>query len=99
MITPETARFATYVATLGRGPGRSRALTRAEAKDAMALLLAGQVEPIQIGAFLMLLRYRGEDPEEITGLVQGAAATTTIAGAQADLDWPSYGAGRTRGAP
>ena len=99
MTTPETARFATYVATLGRGPGRSRALTRGEAADAMALLLAGQADPIQIGAFLMLLRYRGEDPEEITGLVQGAAAATRIPGAPADLDWPSYGAGRTRGAP
>ncbi len=99
MTTPETTRFATYVATLGRGPGRSRALTRAEAADAMALLLAGAADPIQIGAFLMLLRYRGEDPEEITGLVQGAAAATRIPGAQADLDWPSYGAGRTRGAP
>ncbi len=99
MITPESARFATYVATLGRGPGRSRALTRAEAQDAMALLLAGHADPVQIGAFLMLLRYRGEDPEEITGLVQGAAAATAIPGAGADLDWPSYGAGRTRGAP
>ncbi len=99
MTSPETDRFATYVATLGRGPGRSRALTRPEAHDAMALLLANQADPVQIGAFLMLLRYRGEDPEEITGLVQGAAAATRIPLAQADLDWPSYGAGRTRGAP
>ncbi len=104
MISPETARFATYVATLGRGPGRSRALDRAEAADAMALLLAGQAAPEQVGAFLMLLRYRGEDPEEVTGLVQGATAATRIAamagtGPAADLDWPSYGAGRTRGAP
>ena len=65
-------RFAGYVATLGRGPGRSRALTRAEAEDAMGMLLAGEADPVQVGAFLMLLRYRGEDPEEITGLVLGA---------------------------
>jgi anthranilate phosphoribosyltransferase len=65
----------------------------------MGMLLAGQADPVQIGAFLMLLRYRGEDPEEITGLVQGAMPATRIAGARADLDWPSYGAGRTRGAP
>lgn len=97
--SPEVARFATYVATLGRGPGRSRALTRAEAADAMAMLLAGSPDPMQIGAFLMLLRYRGEDPDEIAGLVEGAAMATHIPGAEADLDWPSYGAGRTRGAP
>jgi anthranilate phosphoribosyltransferase len=65
----------------------------------MRLLLAGSPDPIQVGAFLMLLRYRGEDPEEITGLVLGAATATRIEGAQVDLDWPSYGAGRTRGAP
>ena len=51
------------------------------------------------GAFLMLLRYRGEDPDEIAGLVEGARAATRIGDAAADLDWPSYGAGRTRGAP
>jgi anthranilate phosphoribosyltransferase len=96
-MTDETDRFAGYVATLGRGPGRSRALTRDEARDAMGLLMAGAAHPMQVGAFLMLLRYRGEDPEEITGLVQGTCAT--IPGAEADLDWPSYGAGRTRGAP
>jgi anthranilate phosphoribosyltransferase len=98
MGEPEVARFATYVATLGRGPGRSRALTRAEAADAMSLLLAGEADPMQVGAFLMLLRYRGEDPVEIAGLVEGALPATRVAAA-IDLDWPSYGAGRTRGAP
>jgi len=94
----EIARFSTYVATLGRGPGRSRALTRAEAADAMAMLLAGAADPMQVGAFLMLLRYRGEDPVEIAGLVEGARAATRVA-ARVAIDWPSYGAGRTRGAP
>ncbi len=94
-------QFATYVATLGRGQGRSRALTRAEARDAFALALAGQADPHQLGAFLMLLRYRGEDPEEITGLVQAARAAIGHASIdpRPDLDWPSYGSGRTRGAP
>jgi anthranilate phosphoribosyltransferase len=93
------ARFATYVATLGRGPGRSRALTRAEAADAMHLLLDGAPDPVQVGAFLMLLRYRGEDAAEIAGLVDGARARICLPGLSVALDWPSYGAGRTRGAP
>jgi len=93
------ARFSTYVATLGRGPGRSRALTRAEAADAMRVLLAGEADPIQVGAFLMLLRYRGEDAEEICGLVDAARETMRWPGLAVALDWPSYGAGRTRGAP
>ncbi len=90
--------FATYVATLGRGPGRSRALTRAEARDAFGQVLAGTVDPHQLGAFLMLLRYRGEDPEEIAGIVEAMQAILPPA-PPATLDWPSYGAGRTRALP
>ena len=71
-MTAAQARFAQFVATLGRGPGRSRALTRAEAREAFALVLHGAVDPVQLGAFLMLLRYRGEDADEITGLVEAA---------------------------
>jgi len=99
MSGDEIARFAGYVATLGRGPGRSRALTRAEAADAMRMLLANAAHPMQVGAFLMLLRYRGEDAGEIAGLVEGARDATRVPGTETDLDWPSYGAGRTRGAP
>ena len=91
--------FAPYVRILGRGPGRSRALTRDEARDALGLVLAGAAEPMQIGAFLMLLRYRGEDAEEIAGLVEAARASCAGVSAPIDLDWPSYGAGRTRRAP
>ena len=84
-------RFAGFVATLGRGPGRSRALTRAEAREAMGMVLAGQADAHQVGAFLMLLRYRGEDPEEIAGLVEAArdGAGLPFPGLRADLDWPS----------
>ena len=106
-VSPDAeTRFAGYVATLGRGPGRSRALTRAEARDAFGLVLDDAVHPAQLGAFLMLLRYRGEDPDEIAGLVEAARRSIGLDdGASAgsvgpvDLDWPSYGAGRTRGAP
>jgi anthranilate phosphoribosyltransferase len=64
-------------------------------------VLRGEADPHQVGAFLMLLRFRGEDADEITGMVQ---AMRTHAGLGRDdlgveLDWPSYGAGRTRGAP
>ena len=105
------AEFAQYVATLGRGPGRSRPLSREEARAAFGLVLRGLADPMQVGAFLMLLRYRGEDPDEITGLVEaardhaglGRSALAARAGAgglpPVELDWPSYGAGRTRGAP
>jgi anthranilate phosphoribosyltransferase len=103
-ISPDEAdRFAGYVRALGRGPGRSRALSQDEARDALALMLAGKADPHQVGAFLMLLRYRGESIEESAGMVEAAHAAAIAgppaAGGQIDLDWPSYGAGRTRGAP
>lgn len=99
MSSAAVDRFAEYVATLGRGPGRSRALTRAEAADAMAMLLDGAATLAQTGAFLMLLRYRGEDPQEIAGLVQAARTRMCWPGLGVELDWPSYGAGRSRGMP
>src|ERR671916_1827063 len=96
--------FAAYVRTLGRGPGRSRALTREEARDALRMVLRGEADPHQVGAFLMLLRFRGEDAEEVAGLVEAAreaagAGPPPAGSAPVDLDWPSYRAGRTRGAP
>jgi anthranilate phosphoribosyltransferase len=101
MNADSTSQFAAFVATLGRGPGRSRALTREEARIAFGMVLRGEADPHQVGAFLMLLRFRGEDAEEITGMVQAVRDHARLGWSEAevDLDWPSYGAGRTRGAP
>jgi len=101
MTQSSEAQFAAFVAILGRGPGRSRALTREEARTAFGMVLRGEADPHQVGAFLMLLRFRGEDPEEITGMVEAARVHAGLGRPElgVDLDWPSYGAGRTRGAP
>lgn len=90
--------LAEYVRILGRGPGRSRSLTRAEAEAAMTGMLSGDAAPEAVGALLMLLRMKGETADEIAGfahVAQGAVPFTLAA----DLDWPSYAAGRTRGLP
>lgn len=90
--------LAAHVATLGRGPGRSRSLTQDEARDAMTLMLGKDAAPEAIGALLMLLRMKGETAEEIAGFA-AAAQEQVPALPQVDLDWPSYAAGRTRGLP
>src|SRR3954452_24308390 len=86
--------FARYVRTLGRGPGRSRALTREEAREAVAVVLRGEPDPHQVGAFLMLLRYRGEDPEEVPGLALAAreavGAGPPAGSTPVGLHWPSF---------
>ncbi len=90
-MTEEHA-FAEVIRTLGRGPSRSRNLTQDEARDAMTAVLGGAVDPAQVGAFLLLLRYRGENAAELAGFVE-AARTTFQAPRRAptvDLDWPSY---------
>lgn len=87
-----------HVRTLGRGPGRSRSLTQDEAFDAMSGMLAEGAAPEAVGALLMLLRMKGETAPEIAGFAAAAQAELPDL-PDVDLDWPSYAAGRTRGAP
>lgn len=97
---PPLQRMAAHLAAIGRGPGRSRALTEAEAEDAFAIILTGQADAMQVGAFLLLERYRGETAAELAGMIRAARAAVTAAPAtRPALDWPSYAAGKTRGAP
>ncbi|MAF48219.1 MAG: glycosyl transferase family protein [Rhodospirillales bacterium] len=92
--------FAPYVRILARGKTKSRPFTGEEAEAAMAMILAGQVRPEQLGAFLMLLRFKEETAEEIAGFVRAARATFDLPGALpgVDLDWSSY-AGKRRQLP
>jgi anthranilate phosphoribosyltransferase len=87
--------FAQWIRILGVGPGRSRSLTEDEAYQAMRMIRAGEVEPIQLGALLMLMRYKRETADELAGFAR--ALQTDLPAAAADLNWPSYAAGRTRG--
>jgi anthranilate phosphoribosyltransferase len=91
--------FAQYVRILGKGPNLSRPLSLDEARAAMAMVLRGEVEPVQLGAFLCLLRVKTETPEEAAGLA--AAIRDSIApppGLRVDVDWASY-AGKSRRLP
>lgn len=91
--------FAQYVRILGKGPNLSRPLTQDEARDAMTLVLRGEVEPVQLGAFLCLLRVKTETPEEAAGLASAIRASITPpAGLTVDVDWASY-AGKSRRLP
>lgn len=84
--------FAQYLRTIGRGSTLSRALDATEAYEAMRLILGGIATPVQIGAFLLLLRYRGETPDELAGFVRAARdhIGARAAGLKIDIDWPSY---------
>ena len=90
--------LAPFLRIVAQGKGRARSLTQSEAAEAMSLILAGNAAPEAVGALLMVLRLRGETDAEIAGFTSALRAATKPLPA-ADLDWPSYAAGRTRGAP
>ncbi len=91
--------FAQYVRILGKGPNLSRPLTLDEAATAAGMVVRGEVEPAQLGAFLCLLRVKAETPEEIAGMARGfKTAVAASAGATADVDWAAY-AGKSRQLP
>ncbi|NSX56624.1 glycosyl transferase family protein [Parasulfitobacter algicola] len=91
--------LAPFVQIVARGKGRARPMTMAEARDAMTLILRGDAAPEAVGALLMVMRLRGETPAEIAGFTAALRAHVTAKQPHADLDWPSYAAGRSRGAP
>lgn len=92
--------FAQFIQIVGRGKTLSRSLTIEEAEEAMAMILAGDVLPEQLGAFLMMLRMKEESPEEIAGFVRAARAAMTLPSplSKVDVDWSSY-AGKRRQLP
>lgn len=92
--------FAPYIRILARGKSNTRPLTIDEADDAMTMILNGDAMPEQIGAFLMVLRYKEETPEEIAGFVRAAQRLIVRPNAptRIDLDWSCY-AGKRRHLP
>jgi len=91
--------FAEIIRILGKGKKGSRPLTQDEAYHAMKMIMADQVLPVQLGAFLMLMRVKEETPEELAGFVLAARESCRLAGTTlVDLDWSSY-AGKRRHLP
>ncbi|PLW66713.1 glycosyl transferase family protein [Pseudohalioglobus lutimaris] len=84
--------FAPYVRILGKGKSGSRSFDRQEAATAFSMILANEVEPLQLGAFLMLLRVKEETGEELAGFVDACRLHMKQPGTglTADLDWSSY---------
>lgn len=92
--------FARFTQILGRGKTLTRSLTVDEAEEAMGMILAGDVLPEQLGAFLVLLRVKEESPEEIAGFVRACRKAMPLPTPlpAVDIDWSSY-AGKKRQLP
>lgn len=96
--TPAEHPFAQFVRILGKGKRGARSLTREEAREALGMILDGQVEEAQLGAFLMLLRHKEESADELAGFTEAVRARLDAPRIAVDLDWPSY-AGKKRHLP
>ncbi|MBA2419904.1 MAG: hypothetical protein H0V57_02105, partial [Thermoleophilaceae bacterium] len=62
--------FAATIKLVGTGARGSRDLSFGEAREAMAVLLAGETSEAQAGAFLIAMRLKGEAAAELAGFAQ-----------------------------
>ena len=56
-----------YIKEIGRGKDGARALPREQAADLLGQVLDGAVTDLEIGAFCLAMRIKGETPEEMAG--------------------------------
>jgi len=67
-------RMRYYIREIGQGPKAARDLTRAEARDAMEMVLRQEVTRAQMGGFLLIERFKGESAEELLGFADAVRA-------------------------
>jgi anthranilate phosphoribosyltransferase len=63
-----------YLKEIGRGKQGARPLDRAQAADLFGQILDGEVSDLEIGAFCIAMRVKGETPEEMCGFLDAAHA-------------------------
>lgn len=62
-----------YIKEIGRGKQGARPLTREQACDLFGQVLEGGVSDLEIGAFCIAMRIKGETPEEMAGFLDATA--------------------------
>jgi anthranilate phosphoribosyltransferase len=63
-----------YIKDIGRGKDGARALGREHAADLMGQVLDQQVSDLELGAFCIAMRIKGETPEEMAGFLDATHA-------------------------
>jgi anthranilate phosphoribosyltransferase len=62
-----------YLKEIGRGKQGARPLAREQAADLFGQILDGQVSDLEIGAFCIAMRVKGETPDEMCGFLDATA--------------------------
>ena len=85
-----------YIKEIGRGKDGARALTREQAADLMGQVLDTTVTDLEIGAFCLAMRIKGETAEEMAGFLDATRQRLTLvpAGEKPVIVIPSYNGAR-----
>lgn len=96
--------IAAYIKDIGRGKEGARALSTEQAHDLMSQVLDGRVSDLELGAFCLAMRIKGETAEELDGFVRAthercldlapALAQAQAAGLKGVVLLPSYNGSR-----
>jgi anthranilate phosphoribosyltransferase len=85
-----------YIKEIGRGKDGARSLSRAQATDLFGQVLDGSISDIELGAFCLAMRIKGETPEEMAGFLDATHQRLhrIPASGQAVVVIPSYNGAR-----
>lgn len=85
-----------YIKEIGRGKDGARSLTRAQASDLMGQVLEGQVSDLELGAFCIAMRVKGETAQEMAGFLDATHARLCLlpTAAVPTVVLPSYNGAR-----
>ena len=85
-----------YIKDIGRGKDGARSLNRVQAADLMGQVLDGSVTDLEIGAFCLAMRIKGETAEEMAGFLDATHARLSLLpdNGQITVVLPSYNGAR-----
>ena len=84
-----------YIKDIGRGRDGARALDRAQAADLMGQILDGHVTDLELGAFCIAMRIKGETDQEMAGFLDATHARLQhISATDPVVVLPSYNGAR-----
>ena len=95
--------FSSVIKEVGRGARGARGLETDAAREAFAALLSGEVNDIQLGAWWLAMRIKGETASELQGFVRATharclpleeASQVAIKGGKGIVLLPSYNGAR-----
>ena len=87
--------IAPYIKEIGRGKEGARSLSSEQAEDVMGQVLDGRVSDLEVGAFAMAMRIKGESTEELLGFLRAVhQRCTPLHPARPTVILPSYNGAR-----